>query len=462
MRRIFPFLIVVSMLPVISFGQRQMGLATGNYSPTQALYLNPALLANDKIRFTIDIAGINFGVDNDVASIQSGNAIRAFLGNDSVNINNILHFSDKDKFNMLAPYGELRGPGFMVNIKGKHTIAFTTRVRAMNQFNNFSQQFYRSLVDQTYGESGQDYIIASDKFNWSAQLWSEVGLSYATSYQLSEHSRFKAGITLRYLGGIGYFNALARNIDAHYYKEPDSLRITNTDLQFSSNVIKSSDQITSGLSGSVLGQFFGSKGGHGLGADLGIAYEYTKANEEDYKLRASFSVTDIGSINYNKNNRVAYVRGSGYMIGDEVNDRLDNFEDVKSYAKDHGLDVDSSSAATKMHLPTAMIIGLDYHATKGLYVNATMISSVVNRQTPGNNYYGQLTVTPRYETRLISAGLPITYSALTHKLKMGLGFRLAGIFIGSDDMLAILGSKSQYGLNFYFGGTVPFYRKKKE
>jgi hypothetical protein len=448
---------IVAFLPFTVKAQRYLGIATGNYMPTQSMYINPAFLASEERRLVIDIASVNFGVDNDVARLNSGKTIKRYFSGDSVAIEDVFSFGSKDRFNMLAPYGEVRGPGVMLRVAPNHTLALSTRVRAMNQFHNFSQQFYRSITDADYREQGDDYVIRSQSFNWSAQLWSEIGLSYATTLLHADGHRLSAGVTLRYLGGIGYLNMKANNVDLHYYTANDSLRVSNTDMQFSSNLITGEDQLTNGISASdVFGGFFGKKGGHGLGADIGFSYEYSDPGEkaDGYTFRLSLAVTDIGSIKYKNDNRVAYLRGDGYLLADEISDHVKNFEDFRAYAQSHGLTVDTSSAATKMHLPTALTIGADYHVLDNFYVNALIIGNLTGRNSPGNSYYGQFSVTPRYEKKLWGVGMPITYDALSKKMKLGIGGRISGFFIGSDDMLAFLGN-SQYGINFYFGGCVP-------
>jgi OOP family OmpA-OmpF porin len=86
----------------------------------------------------------------------------------------------------------------------------------------------------------------------------------------------------------------------------------------------------------------------------------------------------------------------------------------------------------------------------------------VDRKAVGNYYYNQVTVTPRYDTRVFSVGLPVTYGMQSNSIKMGLGARVAGFFMGSDDMLALF-SNNQYGFNFYAGAFIPInFRKPKD
>ncbi len=93
-------------------------------------------------------------------------------------------------------------------------------------------------------------------------------------------------------------------------------------------------------------------------------------------------------------------------------------------------------------MPATLLLSVDYHAYKMLYVNAAFAGNLANRQNFGNSYYNQVTITPRYDTRLLSIGLPLTYSMLSNSFKVGVGVRASGFFIGSDDMLALRGRAS--------------------
>ena len=133
-------------------------------------------------------------------------------------------------------------------------------------------------------------------------------------------------------------------------------------------------------------------------------------------------------------------------------------DSIKAYALRQGFTADTGSQATKVHMPTALLISGDYQVYKRFYVNATYVANLVNRQLFGNSVYNQLTITPRYDSHIFTVGLPITYSALAHDLKMGIGLRVGGFFLGSDDMLALV-SSHQYGFNFYMGGYIPIRKK---
>ena len=472
-------LLIIAISPVILKAQRDFGVATGNWAGTTSLYLNPANAADNRAKFVIDLGSVNLGLDNSLGQINAKTAYKSAVKGDSVGINDVFKFGNSNNFSLLAPYAEVRGPGVMFSINHKISLALTTRVRIFNQFDNFNQTLFRTIVDQNFRTTNGNYSIAADKFNWTLHMWSEVGLTYGmVLYDKGKHM-LKGGVTLRYLGGIAYSSLYSDHIDATYTESTDDLAITakNTNLHFASNIISNNNQLQNGIGNlDLVNRFFGSAGGSGIGGDVGLVYEYRPNYEKyrydmddkkgivdysknKYKLRVSLAITDIGSINYNNNNFVANFSGNGTVKASQIKDSVKDYNSFVSYAQSHGFNADSGRGATRVHLPTALLLSVDYKIWKRFYVNATLLGNLANRSQVGNSYYGQFTVTPRYDSRVVSVGLPITYSSLSQSMKMGLAFRFSGFFIGTDDGLALL-SDGQYGFNVYMGLMVPINKKK--
>jgi hypothetical protein len=250
-------------------------------------------------------------------------------------------------------------------------------------------------------------------------------------------------------------------MDFKYTAGKDSFYVSNADLSFASNIVTGRTAVFDGLNTSnLLNNMFGETEGGGFGADIGATYtRYVGGDEEDgHKLTASVSIVDIGAINYKKDNYTLYVTGEGYLSGAKLSDYKNNYDSLKAYARRQHFLADTGTSATKVHMPTALIISGDYQVYNHFYVNALYVANLINRQNFGNSVYNQLTVTPRYDSKIFSAGLPITYNSLANDLKLGLGMRLGGFFMGSDDMLALF-SSNQYGFGFYFGGYIPIGKK---
>ena len=468
------------VIVIISFSsaaqaQKNLGIATGNWSVLNSSYLNPANIADSKDKFALDIVMINAGLDNNLGSLNNKKGIIGTIKDGDTK--NLFNFSDRKTISLLAPYAEVRGPSLMLNIAPKHSIAFTTRIRGMNQLNNFDRSLYQTISDPTYTADG-NYDFSSKNFNYTAHVWSEVDFSYAAVLLDRGNNKLKAGVTLRYLGGIGYIGLKGNNLDAHYNSGADSFYASHTDLEFASNLLSTRTAITNGITkNSLLSQFFGAKAGSGFGADLGIVYEFipdelrsrynmngtkniTNHSGVEYKWRLAASITDIGSIKYaSSNNSNANVSGDGYITGKGLTDNVKTFDEFRAYAIKQGFHADTNKVDTRVYMPTAMLINFDYYIKGHFFANVTYVGNVANRRNFGNSFYSQATLTPRFETSRFGIGLPVTYSMLSNSTKIGLGLRFSAFYVGSDDMLALF-TNGQYGFNFYLGGSVQIHQKK--
>ena len=463
------------MLPIVANAQRYLGVATSNWGGTNSVYLNPANLADSRHKFTIDLFSLNMGLDNNLGTINFSNFTNAANGSDS-KFSNALTITNTGKFSMLLPYAEVRGPGFMVSLGKNHGIALTTRVRAMNQFNDISQSLYQSFAVKSFNPLANGTTsVQAGAFGWTMHAWSEIGLSYGGVIWNKKQHMVKGGFSARYLMGAGYLSFNSKNLDATYnYNSTTaqaSLNVTNTNLNYAQGGVD-----ISGGAGDF-GSNVGKNSGKGLGFDLGVVYEFrpkyqsykydmdgktglVDRGKNQYLLRFSAAVTDIGSIKYSNNNFQASFSGTGTIQSKDLVDSLGNFTDFKKYMTQKGFKAGAdSTGSTKVGLPTALVIGVDYHAYRGFYVNALYMGNLADRTKPGNSIYSQITLTPRFDVRAFSFGIPITYSMLTKSVKAGVGIRLAGFVIGSDDIAGVFSNNAK-GVNFYMGLSVPFNKKK--
>jgi hypothetical protein len=465
------FTAAVLLSAATAFGQRNFGIATGNYSTFNSLYLNPASIADSREKLSVNLFSISAGIDNNLGYINNKGGVIGAVADGNASF----QYSNASQSSIVAPYAEARLPGFIWNINHRHSVALTTGVRGMNQFNNFNQSLYRVITDPDYVTTN-DIDLTSRRFNYTAHLWSQIGLTYAGVILDQGNHVLKAGATVRYLGGVGYIGLRGRNLDAHFRDGNDSFYASNSDIEYASNVLSTRSAMVNGFSNnSILSEFFGEKAGHGIGGDIGIVYDYIPNPErrrfnmdgregvvdgsaDRYLLRISASVTDLGAINYSSSdNSNARVSGNGYLTGQGLRDNVTSYDGFRNYVIRQGFRADTVRSSTKVYMPTSLLFGVDYHAYKGWYVNATFAGNLANRDNFGNSYYSQVTVTPRYDTRLFSVGLPITYNTLSRSARLGLGARFTGFFIGSDDILALFSGR-QYGFNFYVGGCVPLYK----
>jgi len=448
--------------------QHYLGVSTGNFSRINSMYLNPANLADSTDLLSVNLFSINIRVDNNLGTSGINSISKSLNGNsnDSGSTSpGIFSNSGRKRFSMILPEVIIHGPGIAVSISKKFSVALTTGVRIMNQFSNFDQSLYNTITN-TASITSQNYSYNTQKFNWTAHMWNEIGLSFGGVFIDDGKNQLRAGITIRRLGGIGYVSLKGNNLDLNYYSGPDSFYATHSDLEFASNVVNDSSAVFNGINASNLfSRFFGATAGLGIGGDIGLVYKRRLGqdiadNDAPHDLAFSASVTDIGAIKYNRNTSAFInIKGNGSITGNGLSNANDA-DAFENYMTQQGFSIDTSSASAKIHLPTALILNADYQLYQRFYVNILFLANLANRQNFGNSYYDQLTVTPRYDFRLLSVALPITYSALAHDIKMGAGVRFSGFFFGSDDLLAAF-SNHQYGAGVYLGGYVPIKTPKK-
>jgi outer membrane protein OmpA-like peptidoglycan-associated protein len=469
MRKFTLGLMLAAVLPLASQAQKYMGIATSNWGGTNMLYLNPANVADSRHKFTIDLFSLGMGLDNSSAAIDMGEATKF------KNFSNAVTFNTKEDFSIILPSAEIRLPGFMVSLGNKHGIALTSRVRAMNQFHNFSQDMYRLVTDSTATNFTQNQQLVAEEFNWTGHAWMDIGLTYGgVIYEKGQHM-IKGGITGRYLRGAAYLSILSNNINAKYNYIPGqdaTLTLTNTDFQYSqanaAGLFGGGDVKFNDLVGSA---------GKGFGADLGVVYEWRPNNgkytydmdgktglldrsKNPYKLRFSASVIDLGSIKYQNSDNIVFNTNNlnpTVVKGTEIGDLITDTTELANYLESRGMTATRAKGETKVGMPTMMVIGLDYHAIGKLYVNATYMSNMASHTKPGNSFYGQFTVTPRFDSRVFTLSVPITYSMLSSTARIGAGVRVGGFFGGMDDIITLGG---RYSANFYFGAYVPINKKK--
>ncbi len=188
-----------------SYAQRSLGVSTGDFSRINSMYLNPANLADSSELLSVNLFSINVRVDNNLGT--SGiNSISKSLnnknGDSSSKSPSIFNNSGRNKFSMILPEVNIHGPGIAVSINKKYSVALSTGVRIINQFSNFDQTLYNT-ISNTSSLTSQNYTFNTQKFNWTAHMWNEIGLSFGGMFIDDGKNQLKAGITVRRLGASG-------------------------------------------------------------------------------------------------------------------------------------------------------------------------------------------------------------------------------------------------------------------
>lgn len=454
--------ICLSLLAVfttaMASAQHNLAIANSNWSCINSIYLNPANIAECREAKSVSVIGGSFYVDNNVGPFNAGNGLVVAVGDGKTN--NMFRYTNNTKISMMAPYFNIIGPGSVHKLDKNSSMAFTSRLRCMNQFNFFDQTIFHAFNDPKY--TPEENIVSRPRnFAYTVHVWMEIGGTYARKVYEKDNRKIRLGGTFRYLLGVAYVGVKGETMDATFTKGNTVFNAGNTDIEYSSNMLN-----TQSRQGNDIARSFGrllSHGafGHGIGGDIGAVYEYKPKgakSKERYTTKISLSINDIGGIAYGKRvNTNQVINGTGNVTAKGILDNVKNFENMEKYVEKNGLTAATRKKSSFVYMPTHTILSMDYHLKKQYYVNGMMLVNLASRRTYGNNYYNQLSIIPRYETKNLTVGLPITFSTLSNRFKVGTGVSFYNFYIGSDDILAFA-LKSEYGINIYAGITKRFYK----
>jgi hypothetical protein len=437
-------LITVCLISKIN-AQSYIGYVLDNYSGIQGLTLNPANVVDSPFKADINLVS---------ASAFGGSDYLGINVSDIINSNGGFDFDlDAEKFpkndNNFFFNADVLGPSFMFNLNKKSSIAITTRVRAFLNINNISGELYESLADGF--DETNDFEFNMDNFNGTIHAWAEVGLTYGRILMKNDDHLLKGGLTLKYLQGGGSAFFSAPSITGFYDASANTLATTgNLNYGLSQEEFEAEDLEFNNLTA-------------GFGVDLGFSYQWNEKKQEvvndsitqrysKYKLKIGMSITDIGSINYKESELTAY--------------DLNNTVDVDSFDEGNtGQTLDSlysgvtSIRSTKIKLPTALNLLIDYKIKNKLYVSlASSFSLVATNSATANGIINTVTIAPRLETKWFSIYSPISFRQYGD-FAWGAGLRFGPLMVGSGSVLTNLLSDSSKTTDVYVGLKVPIYRK---
>lgn len=136
---LLPFSVCVS-------AQRYLGIATSEWNSINSLFLNPANIACSDEKIAIGIISFNAGVDNNLGTFTSLGNIGSALNSSGSGGKSVFSNSGRSTFSMILPAAEVRGPSVLVKINDKQSLALTTRIRVMNQLNDFDQSLFNTII----------------------------------------------------------------------------------------------------------------------------------------------------------------------------------------------------------------------------------------------------------------------------------------------------------------------------
>lgn len=429
--------------------QSYLGFYHDNYAGVQGVLYNPASIVDSRFKTDINLFSFSTAVGNDMYAVTFSDAFKS-----GYDFDNQAKKSFTSSNNVIMNL-DLMGPAFMFNIAPKQTLAIYTRARAFVNLGGVNGDLINELSKE---DDKNDFNYTLGNPNFIGNSWGEFGLSYAAVlYQKGQHF-LKGGITAKYLQGVANAHFQGNNITVDYKENVDPLlseytttgtAVYGTSQDFEANPDVEIDSASKGF-----------------GFDLGLTYEWrpdfdtTKKEVSNfkelnkYKLRFGFSLTDLGSVNYEKGIRKSYDLNNSFTA-----DEFENAENIDAFLNDAYIET-VINGSVKSKLPTAFHADVDWNMCKKIYLNVNGDFSLVDNTTLNqNSIENRISVTPRFESKWLSLYVPVSFMQYSGT-QIGAGLRTGIFFLGSGSALSNAFAKESKAMDFHFGVKIPVYQKK--
>lgn len=444
-------------IPLLSEAQEMAGFRTDNYAGVNAAFYNPAALSSSPFRVDVNLFGVDVNLANKTANLSK---ISSNL-DDSATLD---EYTGGSKPNTIIGSASVHLPSVSVKINDKLSVALLSRTRLIAGITDIDGTLLKSVNGNFDGNSASATLSGNANMRLSTTLFTDIGVSGSYLVYDDGQHRFSVGATLKYLGGSGNAYIQLDKIKGKVYSDS-----TGNYLQEASGSIAIG---SGGIDFSADDPSFGFKAS-GLGADLGVSYEYRTEESESsfpYLIKASAALTDIGSVSYNTSSE-GFRYGYTMNIPAGTNFNLDQFDGLSN--KEIVAKLDSYPAffqktgalnnkSYRVALPHALQLAVDYHAAERVFIAANAQISMVNTSTKPFNPMMQSCywLTPRYEAPMFAAYLPISVSSFSG-FNVGVGLRAGPLYIGSNSVVRFL-MKNSKQMDAYIGFRFGFKYSKPD
>ena len=474
--------------------QNYLGIPTSNYSGVMGTDLNPASFVDGRFKVDINLASLSFNAWQNAMTFDTRDMPKWWVKSFSENINGsnpyndwiqpestfmdryITRTYDANSANTLGLYNNIQLDvlNFMFHVNRKIAVGAAVKLRSITNLDDVDPKL--ALLSE------EDYDIPSlwnTRFNeelldLNHMTWAEYGLIYSQVLKDDGEHFLKFGGKAKWLSGYSAAYIHTSNFEYNLFNE-DTTQYLAGDFEYghSSGILENIEGNNNNSTESI------SK--FGIGLDLGFIYEWRpdwkeykydmdgetnlwRRDKEKYKIRAGFSVLDIGGMKFQKggvSQNFSVNTGDLFAFRDAFDgdeSLVDVDETIDSLIQnDAGWSTNGTDDRTFfMQLPTAVSLQFDYHIWKYFYVNATGIISIQNRKNPHRvRTANQFSVTPSFDHSWFGVHLPMSYNNYS-KFKAGLGARLGPLTVGVNDFRVLFATgKKIRGAGAYAGLRLP-------
>lgn len=421
-RKILPLLVLCAGF---AYGQQSFsGIRTGAYAGLPQLLSNPANVVGNARTWDVNLVSFDAGTLNNKVEIS----LKAAKSFEDYTLKSLA-----SENNMNVSLGaDLLGPSFFYSPKsGSYGVALISRARNFT----IAREIDANLFTATLFEPNNmrlPYTLSIDNQGVSTNAFAELGLTYGRLLFSAKGHSLKAALSVKYVQGLLSNSIEIENFQGHL----DRNRYGNIEATGRGSI--------SGLSSyGAYDDFKVKPNASGVAFDFGVVYEY-KPEEytRPYKVKVGVALTDLGKLKYE-----ASQESYKYAFANQVID-LDN---IRESLEKGSLSVKTSLEGEKFEtsLPKALRFNADYNILGGLYLDASAQINLVDKKGANTYYSNSYVFTPRYETKVFGAYLPVTIDDVAG-INAGMALRVGPLYFGSSTVFTNLAENGK-ALNVFLG-----------
>ncbi|SFH86711.1 hypothetical protein [Halpernia frigidisoli] len=426
------------------------GINSAPFSPTQPFF--------NENSWDVNLFSESINVENDYAyisnksflSLRNGSIQTADIRNNvrGSNTAGVLDFYNKDLGNFYFN-SDILGPSFSLkqNIKGKvFQLGIYSRLRTQGSALKVDNYF-------RFGNQGlQDPDFYDLKpFDMKVVNWGEIGFNMATELFPYAAQKWVVGANFKYEIGLDAVDVKSFDVvklkqtfveENGAQKQTISAENYNLETNFATNYNFDSRRYEL------------KQNGKGFGLDLGISMLDKDENADNYNFKASFSVLDLGKINFKGQKNV--FKGNNFVIVN--NPDLDNSEFISPQQYLEFLsnlvygdkNVSLQGTDFTVGLPTSLHLNLSKNITGNQYLNFDIIqrSPVFENSLKRSNVF-----TSSYTVQKNFVGYGGSVSLYEYKkLQFGGYLRLGPLILGSSNFFPLIFKQKKLNSGDFFIG----------
>lgn len=411
---------------------------------------NPAELVNMNSKYEVNAFNFSIGMANNkltFSDLVSGDNLenKIFEGNDVVN---------------LRLDTQILGPSFAFKYQ-KWGFGITSLANVKANVINLDSKLGDAIQNGELSNIFSQTVISSnDNQRLNATTWGEIDLTIARNLiDLPKH-KLNFGTNLRLLFPGAYANFSATNLNGTIVNNFGDISLVNASANI--NIAYAGVLANNYNDQGNYNEFF-SQGINGFAADIAVNYRWKDENDANsYRLNTGLSIKNIGSMTFKSDNNLSknYILNVDNLESLDLNqfDNAESLSEIEAILNDPAnaayFQSTSSTADYTVKLPTVINAYADLRLTKKWFVTGSINQKVSDDSksdfiTTQNSY----TLIPRFSAKWFEAYAPLASNEISG-FTSGIGFRLAGFFIGSNSVFTALadsGKQADLYLGVRFG-----------